>query len=71
MREKIDPSWHKARIAARILLKARKRPLNARDKRLALRFAADKSVENRLVEQGLCYLDAAIRADVFPYYRRN
>lgn len=55
VREKLDPSWHKARIAARILLKARKRPLNARDKRLALRFAADKSVENRLIEQGIAY----------------
>ena len=55
MREKLDPSWHKARIAARILLKARKRPLNARDKRLALRFAADKAVENRLVEQAISF----------------
>ena len=55
MREKLDPSWHKARIAARILLKGRKLSLNARDKRLALRFAADRSVENRLIEQGIAY----------------
>ncbi len=55
VKEKIDPSWHKARIAARILLKARTRPLNVRDKRLALRFAADPAVENRLVDQGIAY----------------
>ena len=53
-REKLDPSWHKARIAARILLKARQgRPLNARDKRLARRFAEDRSVKNRLIQQGI------------------
>lgn len=69
MKEKVDPSWHKARIAARILLKARKRPLNARDKRLAKLFADDRAVENRLVEQGLCFLDTAIRSTIFPYYR--
>ena len=55
MKESVDPSWHKARIAARIILKARTRPLNARDKRLARRFAEDRSVENRLVEQGIAY----------------
>ena len=71
MKETVDPSWHKARIAARIILKARKRPLNARDKRLARRFANDRSVENRLVEQGLCFSSAELRAEVFPYYRRK
>ena len=55
MKETVDPSWHKARIAARIILKARKRPLNARDKRLAKRFADDRSVENRLIDQGVAY----------------
>jgi hypothetical protein len=55
VREKIDRSWHKARIAARILLKARKRPLNVRDRRLAALFAEDKAVENRLIEQGIAY----------------
>ena len=53
-REKLDPSWHKARVAARIWLKAKSgRPLSARDKRLALLFANDRSVENRLIEQGV------------------
>ena len=55
-REKLDPSWHKARVAARIWLKAKSgRPLSARDKRLALLFANDRSVENRLIEQGGAY----------------
>ena len=55
-REKLDPSWHKARVAARIWLKAKSgRPLSARDKRLALLFANDRSVENRLIEQGVAY----------------
>ena len=65
-REKLDPSWHKARVAARILLKARQgRPLNARDKRLALRFAADRGVENRLIQQGLYSLSFELRAEGF------
>ena len=55
-REKLDPSWHKARVAARIWLKAKAgKPLSARDKRLALRFANDRAVENRLIEQGVAY----------------
>ena len=55
-REKLDPSWHKARVAARIWLKAKSgRPRSARDKRLALLFANDRSVENRLIEQGVAY----------------
>ena len=65
-RAKLDPSWHKARVAARILLKARQgRPLNARDKRLALRFAADRGVENRLIQQGLYSLSRELRAEGF------
>ena len=55
MREKLDPDWHKARIAARILLKAQKRPLNARDKRLARRFAEERGVSDRLIQQGISY----------------
>lgn len=55
-REKLDPSWHKARVAARIWLKAKQgRPLSTRDKRLALLFANDRAVENRLIEQGVAY----------------
>ena len=58
VKETVDPSWHKARIAARILLKARTRTLNVRDRRLALLFAEDRSVENRLIEQGIAYWQA-------------
>jgi hypothetical protein len=55
-REKLDPSWHKARVAARIWLKAKQgRPLSARDKRLALLLANDRAVENRLIDQGVAY----------------
>ena len=55
-REKLDPSWHKARVAARIWLKAKSgKPLSARDKRLALLFANDRSVEDRLIDQGVAY----------------
>ena len=53
VKPKLDPDWHKARVAARILLKARKRPLNARDRRLARRFAQDQGVSNRLLEQAV------------------
>ena len=58
-REKLDPSWHKARVAARIWLKAKQgKPLSARDKRLARRFADDPSVEDRLIEQARVYWTA-------------
>lgn len=53
-REKLDPSWHKSRIAARIWMKAQQgRPLSAREKRLAGIFANDRGVENRLIQQGV------------------
>lgn len=61
VKPKLDPDWHKARVAARILLKARKRPLNARDRRLARRFAEDTGVTNRLIEQALAYWSAPYR----------
>lgn len=57
-KERLDPCWHKARIAARIIVKSRSRPLNARDKRLAARFAADPGVSNRLIEQGVAFVVA-------------
>ena len=45
-REKLDPSWHKSRIAARIWMKAQQgRPLSSREKRLAGIFANDRGVE--------------------------
>jgi hypothetical protein len=58
VKETVDLSWHKARIAARILLKARTRALSPRDKRLAILFAEDSAVENRLIEQGIAYWQA-------------
>ena len=63
-REKLDPSWHKARVAARILLKAKQgKPLSVRDKRLARLFAADKGVTNRLMEQARVYWTAPFTRD--------
>jgi len=54
----LDPCWQKARIAARILVRARTRPLTARDKRLARWLADQPGVTNRLIEQGM----ASVRA---------
>ena len=55
LKEKLDPYWHKSRVAARIWLKAQKKPLNARDRRLARLFAEDRGVTNRLICQGVSY----------------
>lgn len=53
-REKLDPSWHKSRVAARIWLKAKRgKPLSARDRRLARMFANDRGVEDRLIQQAI------------------
>ena len=58
-REKLDPSWHKARVAALIWLKMKRgKPLSARDKRLARLLAADKGVTDRLIEQARVYWTA-------------
>ena len=55
-REKLDPSWHKSRIAARIWMKGLQgRRLTAREKRLARLFSEDRGVENRLIQQGIFY----------------
>ena len=63
-REQLDPYWHKARVAARIWLKAQQgKPLSARDKRLARLFAADKGVSNRLIEQARTYWTAPYTLD--------
>lgn len=45
--------WVKARIGARILLRAEEGTLSARDVRWARRLAADKGVEDRLLDQAL------------------
>ena len=53
-REQLDPYWHKARIAARIYMKAlRGMKLTAREKRLALWLAEERGVSNRLIQQGV------------------
>ena len=45
--------WVRARIGARILLRAEAGTLTARDVRWAKRLAADKGVEDRLLDQAL------------------
>ena len=63
-REQLDPSWHKARVAARIWLKMQQgKPLSARDKRVASVLAADKGVTNRLIEQARTYWTAPFTLD--------
>jgi hypothetical protein len=58
---KRDPSWVKARIAARILLRWQKHRLSARDARLAHQFANDPGVTERLIDQALACLCAERR----------
>ncbi|MEQ1850864.1 MAG: hypothetical protein ABMA01_04640 [Chthoniobacteraceae bacterium] len=71
-REKLDPSWHKARVAARILLKAEQgKPLSERDKRLARLLAVDKGVTNRLIEQAISYWKAPCTLDENLNFKRR
>ena len=51
--------WVKARIGARILLRAEAGTLTERDRRWARRLAADRGVEVRLLDQAL----ASIRVE--------
>jgi hypothetical protein len=44
--------WRRNRLAARILLKARTRPLSERDRRLA-RTLLTRGVDNYLLDQGI------------------
>jgi TfoX/Sxy family transcriptional regulator of competence genes len=55
---KPDRFWKKSRIAARILLKQQRRPLNVRDRRLARQLADDPEVLNRLIHQAINWLKA-------------
>lgn len=50
---RLDRSWRKSRIAARILLRESAGRLTARDRRLAPLLAADKGVTSRLIDQAL------------------
>ncbi len=47
------PIWRRNRLAARILLKAKTRPLSERDRRLARTLLIDDQVNSRLLDQGL------------------
>lgn len=53
-RRKLDPSHHKARVAARIWLKAHYGGrLSARDRRLARVFSLDPDVTNNLIHEAM------------------
>lgn len=53
-----DPSWVKARIAARILLRQWSGSVSSRDARLAHKLANDPGVTDRLIDQALASLCA-------------
>lgn len=47
--------WRKNRLAARIIVKARKNlPLSSRDLRIADLMLKDEGIENYLLDQGVC-----------------
>jgi hypothetical protein len=53
-REKLDPYWHKARIAARLYMKAiRGNALTERERRVARWLSEERGVSNRLIQQGI------------------
>ncbi len=54
-----DLYWVKARIGARILLRAEAGTLTERDRRWARRLASDQGVEGRLLDQAI----SSIRAE--------
>lgn len=56
-----DPSWVKARIAARILLRQRENRVSVRDARNAQWLAQDPGVTDRLIDQALACLCAERR----------
>ena len=51
-----DACWVKSRIAARILLRAQRGGLQARDLRRAAQLAKDPGVTDRLIDQALACL---------------
>ena len=48
--------WRRNRLAARIIMKSRTKPLNARDLRLARWLANHSNIENYLLDQGIASL---------------
>jgi hypothetical protein len=62
-REKLDPFWHKARVAARIWMKAEQgKPLSPRQKRFARMLAGDPEVTNQLIHDALQPLEVEMVA---------
>ena len=57
--EKGGRAWRKSRIAARLLFRKARGPLNQRDRRLAKILSEDPEVENRLIQQALYFLGGA------------
>ncbi len=53
LRERLDPCWHKARIAARILLREEQGRLTERDVRIGHQLAQDVGVTARLIDQAI------------------
>ena len=53
-----DPSWVKARIAARILLRQQLGCVSSRDARVARKLAHDPGLTDRLIDQALASLCA-------------
>jgi len=54
-----DPAWQKARVAARILLKAQHgKSLSSRDKRLARVLGHDAELPNNLIHRAGCWIEA-------------
>lgn len=62
---KRDPSWVKARIGARILIRQHLGRVSSRDARMAHRIAEDVGVTDRLLDQALASLCARAIA---PHY---
>jgi len=59
---KEDVCWRKARLAARIVLRARAGALTRRDRRLGSLLKSDPDVTNRLIDQALAALQARARS---------
>lgn len=70
-REKLDPSWHKARVAARIWLKAKQgKSLSARQKCFARVLSNDPCVTNELIHVALQPLEVEMVARAWAEKRR-
>lgn len=68
---KRDPTWTKARIGARILLRRESGRVSVRDARLAHWIAADAGVTDRLLDQALASLCARPSAPDYHDFIRS